>query len=456
MKNKILQFGEGNFMRCFVEYKLQQAKNEGRSTQGVDVITPIDTPITTLFDAQNNKYHAVLSGVFGGKTVDEITYIDVIDSVVNPYKDFASYKKLYMDESLGLLISNTTEAGIVFNADEKSVDGVNCSFPAKVTKLLLDRFEKYGKNGGLTFLCIELIENNADMLKKCILQYCDLWYLSADFVAFVTDNNTFCNTLVDRIVSGYPRDRATEFEKRLGEKDALITVGEPYFLWVIQGDKSLSGSYPFLNDDHIIFADDLKAYRERKVKVLNGSHTMMVPLALLASIETVGEAVKTSFIREFVDKVLNEEIRPTIDLPTAELDSFVGSIFERFENPFVKHSFWAISLNSTAKWGTRDLCSLDDFYRANGKIPKGLAFSFAALCEFYCQNVERIKDSAEVIDFYRANKTLPTAELVEKLFATGWWGDLKKYEGFYSYVVSAVNAIRSDGIAVAVRNYETL
>lgn len=398
-----------------------------------------------------------LRGKNGGVIVDELTHINVINKVINPFKDFAEYKRCYMEESLGLIITNTTEAGIVYNDGNTFDDGINAEFPAKVTHLLYDRFNRYGAGGGVTFLCIELIENNAEELKKCILQYAAQWRLPDEFIEFIKNNNAFCSTLVDRVVSGFPKDNKQEFFDRLGYEDNLLTVGEPYFLWIIKGNKELADAFPFLDDEHILFTDNLEVFRERKVRILNGMHTMTVPIALLSGVESVGEAMKNVTIRKFLNEVLADEILPNINQDKKMLNEYAASVFERFENPFIHHSFWSISLNSISKWRTRDLCSFEDYYRINNTIPKGLSFSLAAMYVFYTEKHGKIKDTCDVIEFFENVKRGDNNRLRDFLAMKKWWGkDLTDYDGLSAYVERAIDSIYSDGIIKSIEKYMEL
>ncbi|MFI3168084.1 MAG: tagaturonate reductase [Bacillota bacterium] len=452
---KILQFGEGNFLRCFVQYKMQEEKNRGGNFCTVDIVTPIDTEITKLFEVQQNKYHTVLRGKQGGKIVDEIMHIDVINSVVNPYRDFESYKSLYMDKSLDLVISNTTEAGIVTCENDEFCDKLCVSFPAKVTQLLFDRFAEYKTQGGLTFLCVELIENNASELQKCILYYANLWNLPQEFKNFIQENNTFCNTLVDRIVTGHPKDM-TQFESRIGKKDDLLVVGEPYFLWVIEGDKSIADKYAFLKDEHIIFTKDSSIYRERKVKILNGSHTMLAPICLLYGVEFVADAMKNQNIRCFLQDVLQSEISPTMKIEKEELEKFTHSIFERFENSFVDHSFWSISLNGISKWKTRNLCAFADYYEKFGKIPSGMTFGLSAMIVFYITMQDKIVDDKNVLSFFFETKREGIEFACSRVLANFefFGADLRSFKGLESAVLKNVKNIMENGIEKAIKEYE--
>lgn len=451
---KVLQFGEGNFLRCFVQYKMQESKENGAPQNVVDVVSPIPSPIIPMLKKQNYEYHTVVRGKMAGEVLDEIKKNNTINSAVDPFEDFEGYKSLYMDKDLGLIISNTTEAGIVFSSADVLSDSLKVTFPAKITKILLDRFGAYGNDGGLDFICVELIDNNAKMLKECILQYIKLWGLPADFEKFVQENNTFNSTLVDRIVTGHPKDMQ-EFNQRLGYLDNLLVVGEPYFLWVIEGKNTLADKYPFLTDDHIIFTDDMSPYRERKVKILNGSHSMIVSLSLLAGIEYVGDAMTDPQIRGYLEKVLESEVMQTIDLPKAEMEEFKNSIFERFENPFVKHSFWAIALNTVSKWKTRDLCSVIDFVERKGELPKGMLYSLAGMIAFYLQNIDVITDDESVMEFFKTRQNTPIEDAVKDFISSEEFmgQDLTKIAGLEQYVATMAKAIMENGVKATIDCY---
>lgn len=446
---EILQYGEGNFLRCFAEYKLQQAKNRGVFSGAVAMVPPRSGAKAALFEAQNNRYTAIIRGIKDGKTAEEVLQVDVVAATVNPAADFAKYRAAYLSMDLKLVISNTTEAGIVCDPQD-TFEGIEGTFPAKVTRMLYDRFASLGAGAGLDFLPCELIERNGEELKKCVLRYAEKWELGAGFTNFVIKQNRFYNTLVDRIVTGFPKGSPAEYYALAGWEDKLLTVGEPYFLWVIEGDKELAARHPWLNDQEIVFAPSLRPYRERKVRILNGLHTMGVPVAILSGVATVGEAVRTSDIRNYWERCARQEIMPSLELPEAEKEAYLMQVMDRFSNPFIAHAFRSIALNSVSKWKTRVLPSVKDYGMRYGTAPKGLTFSFAALLMLYKSDPAAIADAPDIREYFEGAGSL-VEEADGILKNADWWGeDLSDIKGFAPLAIKYMDIIEKQGMAAAL------
>ena len=388
---KVIQFGEGGFLRGFVDWMLQKVNDASDFNGSVVVVQPIEQGMCDMLSAQNCVYTHVIRGVEG---VDK-TLVDVISRCVKPYDDFAAYLALAENPSFRFVVSNTTESGIVFSADDKVTDAPPKTFPAKVTLLLKKRFEL--GLPGFIFLPCELIDRNGDNLKKCILQYADLWNLGADFKAWVEKENVFTNTLVDRINTGYPKGEDME----LGYEDNMVNTSEFFHLWVIETDFDVDTELPFSKAglNVIITPDKLEMYRTRKVRILNGAHTSLVPYALLSGLDTVKSCIDDPTMHEHLRKCVFEEIIPTLDLPADELDSYAKSVLERFGNPYIKHYLSSIALNSVSKFKVRVLPSILEYIKRYNKMPETLLFAFAKLIEFY--KTDMTNDAPEVVEFMK-------------------------------------------------------
>ncbi|WP_298844363.1 tagaturonate reductase, partial [Clostridium sp.] len=364
------------------------------------------------------------------------------------------------------VFSNTTEAGIAYDENDKLEDKPQKSFPGKLTALLYNRFKFFnGQNDkGLIIIPCELIDRNGDKLKEIILKYAKLWNLEAAFAAWINDANTFCSTLVDRIVPGYPRDTIKEITKELGYEDNLVDVGEHFHLFIIEGPKWIENEFPTSKAGlNVMFVEDMTPYRTRKVRILNGSHTSLVPVSYLYGLNTVAESVEHEVMGKFIRNTIKEEIIPTLDLPEEELSYYAKVVLERFMNPFVKHYLMSISLNSMSKYETRDLPSLLQFVKAKGQLPKRLVFSLAALMEFYKgkrgEEVIKLSDDADVLELYKtqwakcdgsevALRKLATTILAYKKV---WKMDLNEVKGLTEAVTHYLLNIEKIGIKEAIK-----
>ena len=392
---RVIQFGEGGFLRGFVDWMLQKINEKSDFDGSVVVVQPIEQGMCDMLSAQNCVYTHVCRGVEGVDT----TVVDIISRCVKPYEDFSAYLALAEQPEMRFIVSNTTESGIVFSADDKITDAPPKSFPAKVTLLLKKRYEL--GLGGFIFLPCELINRNGDNLKKCILQYADLWSLGDSFKAWVVQENVFTNTLVDRINTGYPRGE----DLGLGYEDNMANTSEFFHLWVIETDFDLDAEMPFSKTDLnvIITPDKLEMYRTRKVRILNGAHTSLVPYALLSGLDTVKSCLDDETMSAHLKKCVFDEIIPTLDLPHDELLSYANSVVERFSNPYIKHYLSAIALNSVSKFKVRVLPSILEYIKRYNKMPETLLFAFAKLIDFY--KTDMTNDDADVVEFMKNNDT---------------------------------------------------
>ena len=442
---KVMQFGEGNFLRTFVDAYFDTLTKEGVEKYSVNIVKPITFGTLERFEKQNNKYHIVLRGMNDGKAVEDVYKIDCLEKVIDPFNNFDDYIALAKDKDLKIIVSNTTEAGICFNSSDKFDGFENITYPAKLTKFLFERFN--AGLDGVYLMPVELIDNNANELKKCVDKYIELWGLSGDFAAWNNSENYYCNTLVDRIVSGHPRDEQTRnhLESIIGEKDELVSVGEPFGLWAVEKKGNID-KYIIegVHNIEVVLTNDIGYYKKRKVRVLNGSHTNLVPAGLILGAETVYDCMKDEKLSAFVENTLKYEIIPFVSDDIQATTAFADSIKSRFLNPFLNHQLISILLNSISKWRARVLPSFKDYYNCNGKIPHYLTIGFSYLMALYSsinlkdgkyavklnnKDVE-FKDDLPYLEYFAnggAIKEFMTNEQV-------WGEDLTAYPDFYEKV----------------------
>ena len=387
MKETVIQFGEGNFLRGFFDYFLHKMNEKGLYDGKAVVVQPIPMGRAAELNEQDCKYNLYLRGIQNGEIVKEHTFVESVSRCVDPYKSFEDYIALADNPDFRFIVSNTTEAGIEFVDACKFDDKPALSFPGKLTQLLYRRY-KNSLNGFVIFSC-ELIDNNGSELKKCVLKYADLWNLGTDFITWLENENYFVNTLVDRIVTGYPNDET----KDMHPDDKFLDTAEIFHLWVIEGD--FEDEFPLQKAGfNVVWTDNVKPYKKIKVRILNGAHTSLVAGALLSGIETVGEAMNNEVTYSFLNKCVKEEILPTIG-ENEESMAFANAVFDRFKNPYIQHKWRSIALNSVSKFAVRDLPTLLEYKEKNGKAPKGLTLALANLIYFYKNDTP--DDNADVV-----------------------------------------------------------
>ncbi|WP_411679179.1 tagaturonate reductase [Clostridium thailandense] len=463
---KVLQFGEGNFLRAFVDWQIDKMNKEADFNGSVVVVQPIEFGLVDKLNKQDGLYTLYLQGIKDGKAVKEHSVMNSISRGVNPYIQYDEYLKVAENPDLRFIISNTTEAGITFDENDRLEDKPQKSFPGKLTAFLYHRFKAFNgdKNKGFIIIPCELIDRNGEKLKDAILKFAELWNLEGEFVSWINDANTFCCSLVDRIVTGYPRDTINEITKELGYEDNLVNVAEQFHLWVIEGPQWVKDEFPVEKAGlNVKFVDDMTPYRTRKVRILNGAHTALVPVSYLYGLDTVGQSVEHEVVGEFIKGVIYDEIIPTLDLPEDELKYFAGAVLERFMNPFVNHYLMSIALNSMSKFETRDLPSLLEYINRKGEIPKKLVFSLAALIEFYKgkRGEEEIKlaDDAEILDLYKATwesydgtqEGLKNVVVTILSYEKNWKINLNEVQGLTDAVTNYLIKIENLGIKEALK-----
>lgn len=409
-KETVIQFGEGGFLRGFADYFFQKLQDKGLFDGSVVIVQPIEKGMCSVLEQQGCEYNLFLRGIDNGQVVDEHTHIDIISRCVNPYENFESYMKLAENPDFRFIVSNTTEAGIEYVDSNQFTDAPARSFPGKLTQLLYKRFRLRLK--GFIILSCELIDHNGEELEKCCLRYADLWGLGEEFKTWLVQENDFCSTLVDRIVTGFPRDEHEELCRRIGEQDDMMDTAEIFHLWVIQG--SHEDELPLQKAGfHVVWTDNVDPYKKRKVRILNGAHTSMVLGAHLYGLKTVGECLKDEKVSALLRKCIFGEIIPAIG-DTEDNRKFGEAVLERFSNPFIKHMLLSIALNSVSKFRARVLPTILEYRDMFGSCPQGLTFSLAALIAFY--RTDDANDSQEIMDFM---KTAPVEDILKR---EDYWG----------------------------------
>lgn len=462
LPEKVLQFGDGNFLRAFADWYIQKANEKGVFNGRVVIAQPTPRGRADFLNSQNNFYTVAVRGRENGKVIDSFERVSSVSRSINTFDDYDSLLRFAVSDDLQVIISNTTEAGIEYKENEKLSDAPNVTYPGKLTALLYERYK--AEKDGVLVLPVELIEDNGAVLKSCVLKYADDWSLGDDFKEYINNDCHFCSTLVDRIVTGFPKNDYDEITKELGYEDKLITVCEPYNSWVIQGDKKWTEIFTLDKAGlNITWCDDMSLYRTRKVRILNGAHTMSVLAAYSSGFDIVRDMMHDKLFNDYIKKGLFEQIAPTIDLSSDELASFANAVLDRFDNPFIDHKLLDISLNSVSKFKARCLCTLLDYYKMENSLPSVICFGLAALINFYDGKYvdgeyfgERagekypIRDSKEVTDFFEnAFKTENpvTAVLKNKSF---WDIDLTEIDGLNELVCDYYKNIKTLGVRKAV------
>ena len=470
---KVLQFGEGNFLRAFVDYWFDLANEKAGWNGKCCLVQPIAPGLSKMINEQEGLYTLYLRGSENGKKVDDKRVISSVANCLNPYEkaDYDKMMEVAASDDLQIIVSNTTEAGIQYDPSCKKDDCPPSSFPGKLTQVLYHRFQA-GKPGIIMLAC-ELIDNNGKELLKCVNQYIDQWELGADFKKYVNEDCIFCGSLVDRIVPGRIRDaeEVKALDAKNGYEDPLTDVGEVFGVWVIEGDEKLNDVLPFKKAgllDKVFVTPDMSPYKKRKVRILNGAHTGFVLGAYLSGQDIVRDCMHNETIKGFMNKMLYDEIIPTLPLDKQDLLDFAAAVSDRFNNPFVNHELMSISLNSTSKWKARNMPSFLEYINEKGEIPTCLAMSLAAYIAFYSNDIQRredaalvckrpkgneykVQDDAWALDFYYAHKDDSAEELVKAVLSNKdmWDQDLTEIKGLEELIVADLKKIREEGAEAA-------
>lgn len=466
---KVLQFGEGNFLRAFVDYFIDIANEKTDFNGSVVLVKPIPFGTLDHFHAQDCRYTVLLRGLADGEAVEQSRLITSVSAAVDAYGEYDKYAAYARCETLRFVVSNTTEAGIVLKEDDDFNACPPVSFPAKLCKFLYERavhFD-YAKDKGLIMLPVELIDDNGVMLKKCVKALAKIWKLGEKFETWLDTACAFTSTLVDRIVTGYPRDEAQAIWEKLGYEDRALVTAEPFGLWVIESDRDLSAELPLPDCGlPVLYTDNQKPYKQRKVRILNGAHTSFVPAAFQCGHDIVLTAMNDPLILTFMQKTLYDEVIPTLSLPKDDLLAFAQAVTGRFKNPFIKHALLSICLNSVSKWRTRCMPSLLGYMEKNGELPAHLTFSLASLMSLYrggvlvdgklqCKRGEEIytlQDDAAVLEFFATTGGMCPGQQVQAFLSneTFFGPELCKAPGLMESVTASLQAIIEKGMRAAM------
>jgi tagaturonate reductase len=473
---KVVQIGEGNFLRAFVDWMFHTMNKQGIFKGRTVVVQPIKEGRISNLNKQDGLYTLYLRGIEAGREVNKKEIMTAISRGIESYTQWEDFLKLAEDPAIEFVVSNTTEAGIAYNEEDKLTDKPPESYPGKLAAYLYHRYQIFNgaEDKGMVIIPVELIDRNGDNLKRIILQLAENWELEAKFLEWINKSNHFLNTLVDRIVTGYPFNEIDDLEAELGYHDQNLDTGEIFHLWVIEGDQSLKEKLPFRKAGlNVKWVDDLSPYRTSKVRILNGAHTSTVPVSYLAGIDLVRDAVNDKLVGEFIKQTVFEDIIPTLDADKDELEDFAFKIFERFKNPYIDHKWLDISLNSISKFKTRVLPSLVQHVEKMNKVPKYLSFALAALIHFYHgteleeakltaeRNGEKylIRDDKEVLEYFVDiwsefdNKEINLSELAKSVLANRdfWDSDLNQLEGLTDSLITNLNMIEKDGMKASIK-----
>ncbi len=466
---RVVQFGEGNFLRGFVDYMIDIANEQGKFDGDVVLVKPIEFGSLEMFRRQDCQYTVSLRGIVDGEAKVLNRQVTCVADAVCAYEEYEKYMGLAEIPTLRFVVSNTTEAGIVYDETDRFELTPPRTFPGKLTKFLYHRYEVFrgAQDKGLVMLPVELIDDNGIMLKKCVLQFIELWNLGADFRRWVEEACIFTSTLVDRIITGYPRDNEVQEWEKLGYEDHILVTGEPFALWVIESAKDISGELPLPDAGlPVIFTDDQKPYKQRKVRILNGAHTSFVLASYLCGNDYVKQSMDDPDICGFMMKTLFDEVIPTLTLPKKELEDFAQAVITRFNNPYVKHALLSISLNSVSKWRARCMPSFLKYVEQTGKLPAHLTFSLAALMAFYsgtqirdnalighrCGEEYKVMDDMAVLEFFRDHCEGRTEDFVKAFLGReDFFGqNLNEIAGFAQAVTDDLDDIKANGMRAAL------
>ncbi|EPY8402302.1 tagaturonate reductase [Enterobacter ludwigii] len=464
---RIIQFGEGNFLRAFIDWQIDLLNEHTDLNAGVVVVRPIQSDFPPSLNTQDGLYTTIIRGLNEkGDAVSDARLIRSVNREINVYNEYDAFLRLAHNPEMRFVFSNTTEAGIGYHAGDTFEDAPAVSYPAKLTRLLFERFSHFNgaPDKGWVIIPCELIDYNGDALRELVLRYAQDWALPAAFTEWLNDANCFCSTLVDRIVTGYPRDEVAALQAELGYQDGFLDTAEHFYLFVIQGPDSLASElrldkFPL----NVLIVDDIRPYKERKVAILNGAHTALVPVAFQAGLDTVGEAMNDADVCAFVEKAIYEEIIPVLDLPRDELESFASAVTGRFRNPYIRHQLLSIALNGMTKFRTRILPQLLAGQQATGSLPARLTFALAALIAFYRgeRNGESypVQDDAHWLARFQQlwtqhhDRQITTRQLVKSVLSVSehWEQDLTQVNGLVEQVTRDLDAILLQGMRAAVK-----
>lgn len=469
---KVLQFGEGNFLRAFVDYMIDILNEKTGFDGGIVLVKPIPSGSLDNFRDQDDLYTVILRGLLNGTPYEETRVISSVQDAVCAYEDYDRYAEYAKLDTLKYIVSNTTEAGIVLDSTDRFDACPPVSFPGKLTKFLYERARHYdyASDKGLVMLPVELIDDNGIMLKKCVTELAHIWNLGDRFLHWLDDACTFTSTLVDRIVTGYPRNEDHALWNKIGYEDHLLVTAEPFGLWVIESSKDISDELDFPSCGlPVIYTDNQKPYKQRKVRILNGAHTSFVPAAYLSGHNYVLEAMNDPLFATFIQHTVYDEVIPTLLLPVNDLTDFAEAVKSRFSNPYIKHALLSICLNCISKWRARCLPSLLDYYRKFSSLPPHLTFSLAAMLSLYrggilksdglhcLRNDEEyvLQDDIAVMEFFNTHRDDSAEKLVKDFISDDRFAgsELCHIDGLTERVAGFVKEIEQNGMKAVIADH---
>jgi len=456
---KILQFGEGNFLRAFVDDFIQNLNDQNLINANIVVVQPMPSGRVAEMKKQDGLYTLMLEGLQNGQIVKTNKIIDCLADFIDPFTEYDKYLKYARSQELEIIVSNTTEAGIVY-VEENILNGLTPkSFPGKLLALLFERYHAFNADltKGLDIVPCELIDYNGDQLKDILIKLAQFNKLEVSFIDWISKANRFYNTLVDRIVPGYPVATINEIQKSLGYEDNSLVMGEIFHLWVIEGSPVLQTKLPFAKSGlNVHYVDSIVPYKQQKVKILNGSHTALVPISYLLGNTAVKESMADERVAQFVDHFVYQEVIPTINLEKSVVTEFANSVIERYKNPFIHHLLMSIALNSISKYKSRIIPTIEDSLK-NNVFPKYALFSLAALIKFYSGVDEKgqtikLADDQFILDFFKEVwlKERPCCVTKNVLAWDFWQTDSFKNDMVVEFVTNALRAITNEGVANAL------
>ncbi|MEJ9306897.1 tagaturonate reductase [Priestia megaterium] len=466
LPERIIQFGEGNFLRGFIDWMVHQMNKQGLFNGKIVAIQP--TPhgkVVPKLNTQDGLYTVALRGMENGEIIDEVEVVSSISRGINPYNEWQEVLKVAENKDIRFVFSNTTEAGLTYSAEEYTPEHSPLSFPGKLTAFLYHRYQVMNgaAEAGLVIFPCELLEDNGNLLREIVLRIANDWKLPDSFIEWVQASNKFCNTLVDRIVTGYPKNDIEEYRTRLGYEDELITVGEPYHLFAIDADEETAEAIPFHKAGLNVFWSDERPFRDIKVRILNGAHTMMFAAGYLSGKKTVLETMENQLLREYIRRGIYSEILPVIKMNELQTKAFADSVIERFSNPFNQHFLSDIGLNAIFKYKSRLLPTLEDWTNQKNKLPEIVSFSLAALIAYYqperMQGSSKvIRDQPEVIEFFmhswshQNNGNAHLENMVKKILSNQslWERDLNEFDDLPETVCRYLSTIVESGMGNAI------
>ncbi len=459
---RIVQFGGGNFLRAFLDWIVDILNEQAEFASSVVIVKVTPHETYKELDEQDGLFHVVTQGIQNSQYITETRLVTCVKRTVYPYLEYQAYIALAQQPEIRFLFSNTTESGIHYEPNDQADDQPPDSFPAKLTQFLYARYQHFdgATDKGCFIIPTELIEDNGTQLREIILSYAKAWQLPAEFAHWVSEHNIFCNTLVDRIVTGFPGEQADALQQQIGYEDRLLVVGEPYLSWVIEAPESLRHEFPIDRTNlNIKIVADVNPYRATKVRILNGLHTAMVMLGYLMGLRSVRECIEHPDLAQFLQDTVHEEIIPSLDLPESELKEFTATVFDRFRNPSIHHRLLAIAVNSSAKIRTRIMPSLHEFQQKQHRLPNHLVLVIAAFIRFYKGEWQGdsipLQDDVRIIEDFKTvwqNEQLSEEQVTAILSNSTLWGEnLNQMPDLSSQIYAYLNRINTDGILLLIR-----